>query len=96
VTAKVTKLVGLSTILLLSPFNLVIFAGTQNGEYKILNSFGLNTGGFFFRILSRNIWFLIEGISNYYFFHTNTTNTGFAIDKKYIKSVHVVCKTLPH
>jgi hypothetical protein len=34
VTAKVTKLIGLSPPLFLSPTNLVTFAGTQNGEYK--------------------------------------------------------------
>jgi hypothetical protein len=32
VTAKVTKLTGLSPPLFLSPINLVIFAGTQYGE----------------------------------------------------------------
>jgi hypothetical protein len=32
VTAKVTKLIGLSPPLFLSPTNLVTFAGTQNGE----------------------------------------------------------------
>ncbi len=32
-TAKVTKLIGLSLPLFLNPINLVIFAGTQNGEY---------------------------------------------------------------
>jgi hypothetical protein len=32
VTAKVTKLIGLSPPLFLSPMNLVTFAGTQNGE----------------------------------------------------------------
>ncbi len=32
VTAKVTKLIGLSTPLFLSPTNLDTFAGTRNGE----------------------------------------------------------------
>jgi hypothetical protein len=34
VTAKVTKLVGHSPPLFLSPMNLVTFAGTQNGQFQ--------------------------------------------------------------
>ncbi len=37
-TAKVTKLFGLSPPLFLSPTNLVTFAGTQNGEYIHLDT----------------------------------------------------------
>jgi hypothetical protein len=33
VPAKVTKLIGLKNNRILSPINLVIFAGTQNGQY---------------------------------------------------------------
>ncbi len=36
VPAKVTKLIGLKRPPFLSPTNLIIFACTQNGEYKIL------------------------------------------------------------
>jgi hypothetical protein len=39
VQAKIIKLVGLKNGGRLSPINLVTFAGTQNGEYKILHFF---------------------------------------------------------
>jgi hypothetical protein len=36
VPAKVTKLIELKRPPFLSPTNLIIFAGTQNGEYDVL------------------------------------------------------------
>jgi hypothetical protein len=38
VPAKVTKLIGFKRPPFLSPTNLIIFAGTQNGEYEIFYS----------------------------------------------------------
>jgi hypothetical protein len=40
VQAKIIKLVGLKNGGRLSPINLVTFAGTQNGEYANLISYG--------------------------------------------------------
>jgi hypothetical protein len=42
VPAKITKLIGLKNNRILSPINLVIFAGTQNGQYVIYIEFNVS------------------------------------------------------